>query len=137
MPKAEATRKAKVRAARNLGVDYSLRFKSVAIQRDRLAKTAAKARRLKNVKKAGVSSKHLANVAKAGLNSTMLYGVGLLGMSETMLKKARSVVHSSLCPRPGKRSATADLYFASPSLELDPAISATVSPVSMFVQAVC
>ena len=72
-----AKRRARVSAARNLGADFSLRARSVKNLNDRLQKTAAKARRLKNVKKAGVSSKHLANVAKAGLNSTMLYGVGL------------------------------------------------------------
>ena len=129
-------RSAKAKAARNLGVDFSLRFRSVAVQRERVKKTAAKAVRLRNVKKAGVGSKQLANVAKAGLNSTMLYGAGLLGMSESALKRARSVIHSALCPRPGKRSATADLYFASPSLELDPAIAATVGPVMLYVQAV-
>ena len=113
-----------------------MRFRSVAVQRERVKKTAAKAVRLRNVKKVGVGNKHLANVAKAGLNSTMLYGTGLLGMSESALKRARSVIHSALCPRPGKRSATADLYFASPSLELDPAIVATVGPVMLYVQAV-
>ena len=123
------------RGARNLGIDFSVAIRSTAVRSARIKKAGCKSWRLRRVKKAGVATSQVAVIAKAGLNTVMLYGVGVTGMADSQIQRARSVVHRSMCPRPGKRSATADLFFARPGTSLDPALEATAAPVRYFVTA--
>ena len=123
------------RKARNLGVDFSLVERSTVVRAARFTAARQKALRLKRVRKAGAAVRHIATITKAGVNSMMLYGGAVTGFSVTQVAQARSIAHSGLCVRSGKRSATADFAFASPGCEIDPGIEANVAPVRAFVAA--
>jgi len=80
---------------KNLGVDFSLRRRSVKVWLARRKKARQKLKRIKVLRKAGGKTGKLANT---GLRPALAYGAGCLGMADSRLQSMRALAVASLYP---------------------------------------
>ena len=122
-------REAKVASGRNLGVDFAAgKPITRAVQKGRLKESKKRAKRLRQVKKAGGNVK---TIVRTNLHACARYGVQVVGMLPSLLAGHRSDIHAALVDKPKGWSRTIDVMLG--DRFTDPTYDCLVAPIVFFL----